>query len=64
MKILELVRPTYECSACGVTHASAIGLPVGWSQAAGAVWCPDCTSAGIPARDVARRCDRRAGRAA
>lgn len=49
-----LIRPSYECSACGAIHVSPRGLPVGWSQNTlpGAIWCAECTDAGIPAREL------------
>jgi hypothetical protein len=50
---------TYECSACGVTHRTGGGLPVGWSAIPlqGLTWCNDCTAEGAPRRDIS---DRRA----
>jgi hypothetical protein len=54
----------FEC-ACGTVHHSGDGkLPVGWSTAAGAAWCADCTRAGIPARELAAKPCRSNRRAA
>lgn len=44
---------SFECS-CGTIHQSRDAqLPVGWTRRAGAVWCADCTRAGIASRQIA-----------
>ena len=51
---------TFECD-CGTSHiAPDANLPVGWSTALGRAWCNDCTTAGIPARVLAKPRRRRA----
>lgn len=51
----------FECSSCGAVHHTGGHLPVGWSAKfdQGATWCNDCTAAGIPARTINQRADRR-----
>lgn len=47
--------PSFQCG-CGTLHHAADGkLPVGWTQSAGAVFCLDCTSIGIPLREMKPR---------
>lgn len=49
----------FECR-CGETHRSPdSSVPVGWSTALGQSWCPDCTAAGIPARELPARSSKR-----
>lgn len=44
----------WECSSCGTVHQTISGVPVGWSAVpeAGMMWCNDCTTLGIPAREI------------
>lgn len=45
-------QKTFECD-CGTVHQSPdVGVPLGWSTAHGQAWCPDCTTIGIPAREL------------
>lgn len=53
--------PSFQCQ-CGTVHHAGDGkLPVGWTQSSGAVFCFDCTRAGVPAR-VIRKPDGRSDR--
>lgn len=46
---------SFECSECGAIHHSRDAkAPVGWTQRPGAIWCADCTRAGIATRMVGR----------
>ena len=47
--------PSFQCSCGTLYHAADGKLPVGWTQSAGAVFCTDCTTAGVPLRDAAPR---------
>lgn len=51
----------HECTSCGALHHTAGGIPVGWSVQAsrGAIWCTECTAAGIPARELAKPAPRK-----
>jgi hypothetical protein len=44
---------TFECTCGEITRSPDRNLPVGWSTALGKSWCNDCTTAGIPARELA-----------
>lgn len=43
----------FECSCGETTRSPDSNLPVGWSTALGRSWCNDCTTGGIPARELA-----------
>lgn len=47
--------PSFQCSCGTLYHAADGKLPVGWTQSAGAVFCTDCTSAGVPLHDTGPR---------
>jgi len=46
---------TFECRCGAQRNAIGNALPDGWTILNGASWCPDCTSAGVPARSKPRR---------
>ena len=56
MKRTPVATPvTFECR-CGTVHQAPAGqFPVGWSTCKAMVWCEDCTRAGVPARELARK---------
>jgi hypothetical protein len=54
----------FECG-CGTEHRAADGLlPMGWTARHGQCWCPDCTRAGLPVRQLRHGGTRQRRRAA
>lgn len=50
--VLATQHATFECGCGAVHHSLGQGLPIGWSATRGQAWCQDCTTSGVPAREL------------